>query len=161
MAFQARADAGEVVGDQAVDQLDDGDTFGSASDQIGPLLEGGDAVSHGHTAFAGRDQGVVVLRVADRDDVVGRVAEFLERRQQARRLVDPGRQDHHRFLVEDDLEFQAQLVDGAQDGRLERLDRGDDDMTGRHGRGARALSRAANSGGGGSASVRTSLVRGS
>ena len=42
------------------------------------------------------------------------------------RLVDAGRQHHHRALVEDHLQLQPQVADGFEDGGLVRLPGGDD-----------------------------------
>ena len=57
---------------------------------------------------------VVVLGVADGDDVVRRQTESLERRREPGRLVDAGRQHHHRALVEDHLQLEAEIADARR-----------------------------------------------
>ena len=83
----------------------------AARDHVGGLLEAGQRVGDRDRAPAERQEGVVVLRVADADDVVRRQTQLVERGGQARRLVDAGRQHHDGALVEDDLQLQAQLAD--------------------------------------------------
>ena len=71
---------------------------------------------------------MVVLGVADADDVVRRDLELLERGHEPRRLVDAGRQDHDGAFVEDHLQLEAELADRFEHGRLVRLARRDDDL---------------------------------
>ncbi len=74
---------------------------------------------------------MVVLRVADAGDVVRRQLEAFEGGPETGRLVDIAGKDHHRVLVEDDLQFQAEVADRFQDGRLVRPPRRHDDAADR------------------------------
>ena len=73
---------------------------------------------------------MVVLGVADADDVVRRDLELLESGHEARRFVHAGRQDHDGAFVEDDLQLEAELANRVEDGCLVRLARRDDDLAG-------------------------------
>ena len=68
--------AGQVVGDESVDQLDDAGPVVAAGHQVGGLLYGRQGVGHGHTALAEGEKSVVVLGVADADDIVRRKAQL-------------------------------------------------------------------------------------
>ena len=109
-----------------IDQLDDPPPRLCFVTNIGPLLERRQGVGHRGGAPAEAEERVVVLGVADADDVVRGEVQLLERGGQAGRLVHARGQHHDRPFVEDDLPLQAQLVDGIEDGALVRLDRGDD-----------------------------------
>ena len=106
-------------------------------------------------------EGMVVLRVADGDNVERRQAERRQRRRESTRLVDAGRQHHHRALVEDDLQLETELLDriehlglipGCHVATMDRpTERGDT---------SRRRNAAMNSAGGGGASGRSSAVEG-
>jgi hypothetical protein len=77
-------------------------------------------------AAAGAEKRVVVLRVADADDIERRQTQSCQRRRQAARLVHTGRQHHDSSLVEDDLQLQPQIPDHVQDDLFVRLPGRDD-----------------------------------
>ena len=98
--------------------------------EIGRVADRGQRAADGRGALAELQERVVVLGVADADDVVRRDLELLERGHEPRRLVDAGRQDHDGAFVEDDLQLEAELADRFEHGRLVRLARRDDDLAG-------------------------------
>ena len=116
----------QVGAQQLVDQLDHTVTPGAGRDHVGGLLDRGQGVGDRDRATADRQEGVIVLGVADGHDIVARETELAQRRLQAAGLVDAGRQHHHRALVEGDLQLQPQLADRLQDHRLHRLPGRDD-----------------------------------
>ena len=61
---------------------------------------------------------MIIFRVTHSDNIVRRDMHQLKRRQQSASLVDAGRQDHDRPLVEDDLQFQPQFSNGVEDRSL-------------------------------------------
>ena len=76
MAGEPRRQLGEVVGEQRVDQLRHAGAVGPGRDEVGALLDGGQRVGDRHRALAQRQERVVVLGVADADDVVRRQAQL-------------------------------------------------------------------------------------
>jgi hypothetical protein len=71
---------------------------------------------------------MIVLGVAHTHRVVRRKPQLFERGGEPGRLVDPGRQHHHRTLVEDHLALQPQLANHLEHGRLVRLPRRHDHL---------------------------------
>ena len=63
-------DVGEVGGDHPVGELDHALAARLAENDVDLGLERGDGVGDGDAAAAGLDEGVVVLRIADPDDVL-------------------------------------------------------------------------------------------
>ena len=126
MSHERRLEFGKVGRHQPIRQfLDAGAVIANRHD-VCPLLERRQRVGDRHPALARLQHGVVVLRVSDRDHVVRRQPEVLERRLQARRLVHARRQHHHRVFVEDHLELEPEVLDGAKDLRLLGTPGGDD-----------------------------------
>jgi hypothetical protein len=109
LAGQARAQLRQVIGQQ-VDELHHAGAARALGDVVALLLEHRQGVGDRHRALAQAEERVVVLGVADPDGVVRGQAELVQRRRQPAGLVDPGRQHHHRALVEDDLQLQALLA---------------------------------------------------
>ncbi len=86
----------------------------AAGDEVGPFLSAGRALAtataHSHAvrkAWSFSASPTPTTLCGDRPS-------SRQRRRQARRLVDAGRQHHHRALVEDDLQLQAQVADRAR-----------------------------------------------
>ena len=71
------------------------------------------ALPDGHPAAGHAEHDQVVLGVADGDGGLGGLPSSSQGDIQPGGLVDAGRQHHHGVLVEDDLEVQLHLVDGA------------------------------------------------
>ena len=69
---------------------------------------------------------MIVLGVADTDDVLGSDAHLPECGEQTGGLVYTRRQYHHRALVEDELEFEPELFNRGQN-RVPMIVRGGDD----------------------------------
>ena len=137
-----RRDAGlgqaQIGFGQQARQLDDaGAVIGD--DKIGLGLDRGERVLDGDGAAARAEEGLVVLGVADADDIVRRQAEALERALEAPGLVDVAGQHHHRALVEDDVQLERKVVDGLEHDRLVRFPGGDDGAADRRGRHAEVL----------------------
>jgi len=72
---------------------------------------------------------MIVLRISHGNDVVDRDIQHAQSSLQARRLVDPRRQNHDGAFVEDDLRLQPQFLNGAEHGGLMRRPGGDDRST--------------------------------
>ncbi len=118
----------QIVAHQLVDELDDAPAVLAGGDEIGALLQRRERVGDRHGAFAEAQKSVVVLRVADADDVVSRHLQLAEREGEAAGLVDPGGEDHHRSLVEDDLHLEAEVPNDVEHGVLVRARSRDDDV---------------------------------
>ena len=121
----------EVVREHAVDQFRDAGAVIAHHDDVGRVLDRRQSVGDRCGALAQSQESVVVLGVADADRVVRRQTEFRERRDEAGRLVHARWQDHHRALVEDDLQFEPIVVNGLQHFFLMRFPGRDDDAAGR------------------------------
>lgn len=80
----------EVRGEQAIDELRDAVAVIRAGHSVGLLAQRGHGVGHRDAALADREKRMVVLGVADPDDVVRGQPELAQRRPQAARLVDAG-----------------------------------------------------------------------
>ena len=81
--------------------------------------------------LAGSQKSVVVFRVADADHVMRRQPQLVRAAVNPVALLTPDG-NHHRALVEDHLQFQADVADGIQDCGLMRLPGGNDDASRRH-----------------------------
>ena len=114
-------DRAQVRIEHELDQLDHPLTASAVGDQIGRVLHRRQGVGDRDRAAADREKRMVVLRVAHRHDIMAGEAELMQRRIEPAGLVDAGRQDHHRALVEGDLQLQPQLADRVEDDRLHRL----------------------------------------
>ena len=68
---------------------------------------------------------MIVLGVTDADHVVRRQPALDQRAGQSARFVHARRQDHHRTLVEHDVQLEAELAHRLQHDLLHRLPRGD------------------------------------
>ncbi len=90
---------------------------------------------------------MIVLGIADRDDVTWVERKLLQRRPHSARLVDARRQNHHRALVEDDLQFEAERTDRLEHVVVVGRDRGDDDAPDRERRDAAPLEKCDERGG--------------
>src|SRR5690606_32988573 len=97
-------------------------------DEIRLVLDGRQRVRDGRGELAEPQERVVILGVADADDVVRRDREALERSLEAGRLVDAGRQDHDRALVEYDLQLEPVVADRLEHRRRMRLPGRDDGL---------------------------------
>src|SRR5437867_10340873 len=74
---------------------------------------------------------MIVFRITDSDDVMRREAKLSERDVQSGCLVHSGWKDHHRALVEDDLQLQPKIAYELNGGRLMRAPRCNDDASDR------------------------------
>jgi hypothetical protein len=83
-------------------------------DQVGGAPQFGAPPAHRHADFAGREQLVVVLGIADAEHVVRRQPQHAQCLAQAGRLADRLRQDHDAAGVEQERQRQPQLLDRAQ-----------------------------------------------
>jgi hypothetical protein len=110
-AAAAQLDTGEVVREHAAQEARDAGRPALADDHVGARLERVDGVGDRDADLAGLEQRVVVLGVADADDVVVRDAQIAERLEQPGALRHAGGQHHERLAVADDL----QLEPGARD----------------------------------------------
>ena len=119
--FEGRAERIRVVFQQQADELGDAGAARALGHQVRLVLDGGKSVGDGDGVAASLQEGVIVFRVADRHDVVGGQAEIAERGFQPARLVDAGRQHHHRALVEHDLQLEPEVPDRLEHCRLVRL----------------------------------------
>jgi len=84
-------------------------------------------VGDGDAQLALGEEGVVVFGVSAGDAIARRQSERVQRSGQPGTFVDAARQHHHRALVEDDLQLQAQVADLVEDFLFVRLARRDDD----------------------------------
>ena len=109
--------------------LDAGSSF-AAQAEIGRVAQRGQRVADGRRSLAELQERVVVLGVADADDVVRRDLELLESGHEAGRFVHAGRQHHDGAFVEDDLQLEAELANRVEDGFFVRLARRHDDLAG-------------------------------
>src|SRR5689334_14253308 len=75
---------------------------------------------------------MVILRVADTDNVALRDAKLLQRRVQSARFVDIDRQHHNGAFVEDYLELEAEVADYLQYFLFVRLNGRDNDFARSH-----------------------------
>ena len=125
---QAPREILEVVGEDPIDQLHDPPAAAVTDDEVGPLLEHRQRVGYGRRELAEAQECMVVLGVADADDVVRGEAQLVERDGEPGRLVDPRGEHHDGPFIEDDLPLQAHLADRLEDGALMGLD-GRDDRT--------------------------------
>ena len=63
---------------------------------------------------------MIILRIADTHHIVWRKAKIIERGMQSARLVDTGRENHDRALVEDHLKFESQIANRVENDILVR-----------------------------------------
>ena len=102
--------------------------WSAAGHDVGPLLERGQGVGDGRrrSPHSG-EEGVVVLGVADGDDVVRRQAQLVRARRRGRSPCSrPTGRTITAPLLKITCEFEAELADHLEDGRLVRLPGGDD-----------------------------------
>lgn len=118
---------GEIVGgDQFLENLADTGSGIACRDQMDSLLQAGKGVGDGHRKSAETQERMIVLRIADSDHCRQRHVELGERRGQPCALVHSGRQDHHRFPVEDDLQVESQFAYDLLNRGFMRSHRGND-----------------------------------
>ena len=86
----------DVLVHEERDQLGDALAPRANGNQIGFFLEGRQRVGDCDREARRLHERVVVLRIADRDDVMKGYREVVEGGFEAARFVDPGWQDHHR-----------------------------------------------------------------
>ena len=122
-----RAAGAEIVVDELVDELDHTVARAAAGHEDRARLQRRIRVRDGHGALGELEERVVVRGVADGDDFVPRQAHREQRAREAGGLVDAGGEDHHRLAVEDDLQLQAEVIEGVDDGVLVGVLRRDDD----------------------------------
>jgi len=108
----------DAARDEALDQFPNARAARPSGDQVGLVLDRRQRIGDGDRKAARLHESMVVLGVADGHDIVGGQAEIVERRLQAARLVDAGWQDHHRALVEDDLQFEPEVPNCFEHGFL-------------------------------------------
>ena len=114
-------DRAQIVVHHQLDQFFHSLAARAAGDEVGALLQRVERVGHRHAALAGSQHRMIVFRVADRDGVSLREAQLAQRDGKAGLLVDAGRQQHHRALVEDDLQLESELADHFHRLELMRL----------------------------------------
>jgi hypothetical protein len=110
-----------LVSQQGVDRLDHARTMGGGRNYIGGFLHCWERVGNCHRAATRGQKGMVVLSIADGQDVKRRKLQRVESCSQTCRLVNPRRHHHDRPLVEDDLPLKAQFTNALQHGSLVRL----------------------------------------
>jgi hypothetical protein len=76
---------------------------------------------------------MIVLRIADTHDVLTQESQVRQYGGKARALIGAARQDHHRLIVEDDLQAKVQLPDGWKNGDIVRSHCGHNALS--HGKG--------------------------
>jgi hypothetical protein len=118
MPRQARRQLRQIGRDHPVDQLGDAGAVIGRRDEIHARLDAVERVGDRDGALARRQEGMVVLGVADADDVVRRQMEVRERALEAGGLVHARRQHHDGALVEDHLELEAEVADGGEHRRV-------------------------------------------
>ena len=89
--------------------------------EVGFILDRGQSIGDRDGISARLQERVVVFGVADRHHVVGGEAQIVERRFQAARFVDAGRQHHDRSLVEHDLQLKSVFADRLENQLFVRL----------------------------------------
>ena len=129
--------AGEQPG---VDEFPHAGPIRGAGHEVGLGDQRRDRVAHRHREAGEAEEGVVVLGVADADRIVRGHAEAAERLLEPALLRDGRRQHHDGLAIEDDLQLEPEVVDRAQDRRVVRHHRRDDDAPRREGH-ARPLER--------------------
>ncbi len=72
---------------------------------------------------------MIVFRVADAHHLVARKAQFAQRVLEPRRLVDAGREHHHRAAITDHLGLEAEFPDDVLNGRAMRCVRRHQDLS--------------------------------
>ena len=103
----------------------------AAQPDVGSLLDQRKSIGDRCRAAAGMKERMVVLCVANGDDVVRRQPQHSKRHFESGRLVDTRRQDHDRPLVEYDLMLEPEVANCGENGRPVRVPRSDDDPTDR------------------------------
>ena len=99
----ARVKSVDVVFEHRLDQFGDARAARGFGDEIGFILDRRQSIGDRNGVSARLQECVIVLGVADRNDIMRGEAQVFERRVQAACLVDAGRQHHHRSLVEHNL----------------------------------------------------------
>ena len=108
---------------QSLNQLPNAGAFVVPGHQVGGVLQHRHCVGHRNPALAEVQEGVIVLGVADADDVVCRQTELAERLGEAGRLAQARRQHHHGVLVERHMQLESEITDDLEDGGLMGLPR--------------------------------------
>ena len=122
----------KVIVDEPVHELRHTVAVVPREHEVGRLLQQGNRVGDRRAVLGEAQHAVVVLRVAHGHHVVGREPQAIERRRQARRLRDARRQDHHRALVEDHVQLEAEVTDGLENRHLVRRPGRDDRLAHGH-----------------------------
>ena len=126
LPLDSRRDLGQIAVEKPLDRLDHPRPARGVCHDIGVRLDYRQRVGDRDGAAAGPQERMIVFCVADPDDIERRQAQPRERGGQAARLVDPGREHHHRPLVEDDLQFQPEVANCLEHDGFIRLPRCDD-----------------------------------
>jgi hypothetical protein len=120
VAREPVGETSEVVAQQSLDQLAHALTIGRRRHEVRALLDRGQGVGDDDGRLARSQESVIVFGVADADAVVRRERQLGERDREPGCLVDAGWQHHHRALVEDDVELEAEIADDVEHDRLVR-----------------------------------------
>jgi hypothetical protein len=109
--------------DQSINDFHHPGPVTATGNEVGTLLERRYGVGHGHRATAKAQKFMIVLRIADSHDAPARNPQVRQHGGKACGLVDPTRQDHHRFFVKDHLQAEVQFSDRQKDGGIMRSNR--------------------------------------
>jgi hypothetical protein len=96
---------------------------GGLGDVVGAVSQCGHRVADRNPALRGREEIVIVLGVADRDRVVRRHAQLVERGHDCCPLGDPWRHDHDGLAIHDHLVTEPQVRDRLEGGNFVGLPR--------------------------------------
>jgi hypothetical protein len=121
-----RANPGQVVGDNPVNQLCHTVAAGILRHEVGPFFQLGHGITYSYTNPAHRQECVIILGVANGDSIVCGNFQMSECGAETGRFVDRSRENHDGAFIKNDLQLETDFFDEFDRDGFIRFARGDD-----------------------------------